>query len=115
MDTGLTEDTRLTEIRQSGLFSNFNSTLHNLRVLKYKFEIVTIVQVDHILNFKKIALYMQYKLSSILFKKTLRQFGLFRQICLFRQSCPAVNPVLCTWNSVKRHYEIILEGSGTFH
>ena len=28
---------------------------------------------------------------------------------------PAVNPVLCTWNSVKRHYEIILEGSGTFH
>ena len=31
---------------------------------------------------------MQYKLSSILIKKTLRQFGLFRQICLFRQSCP---------------------------
>ena len=53
VDTGLTEDTRLTEIRQSGPFSNFNSTLHNLRVLKYKFEIVTIVQVDHILNFKK--------------------------------------------------------------
>ena len=31
---------------------------------------------------------MQYKLSSILFKKTLRQFGLFRQICLFRQFGP---------------------------
>ena len=71
VDTGLTENTRLTEIRQSGPFSNFNSTLHNLRVLKYKFEIVTIVQVDHILNLKKkLALYMQYKLSSILFKKT---------------------------------------------
>ena len=69
MDTGLTENTRLTEIRQSRLFSNFNSTLHNLRVLKYKFEIVRIVQVDHILNLKKkLALYMQYKLSSILFK-----------------------------------------------
>ena len=51
---------------------------------------------------------MQYKLSSILFKKTLRQFGLFRQICHFRQSCTV-------WNSVKRHYEIILEGPGTFH
>ena len=89
MDTGLTENTRLTEIRQSGLFSNFNSTLHNLRVLKYKFEIVTIAELDHILNFKKkIALYMQYKLSSILFKKTLRQFGLFRQICPFRQIGP---------------------------
>ena len=43
VDTGLTENTRLTEIRQSRLFSNFNSTLHNLRVLKYNFEIVTIV------------------------------------------------------------------------
>ena len=31
---------------------------------------------------------MQYKLSSILFKKTLRQFGLFRQICHFRQFGP---------------------------
>ena len=31
---------------------------------------------------------MQYKLSSILFKKTLRQFGLFRQICPFRQYGP---------------------------
>ena len=45
---------------------------------------------------------MQYKLSSILFKKTLRQFGPIRQSCT-------------VWNSVKRHYEIILEGSGTFH
>ena len=31
---------------------------------------------------------MQYKLSSILFKKTLRQFSLFRQICPFRQFGP---------------------------
>ena len=51
VDTGLTEGTRLTEIRQSGPFSNFNSPLHNLWVLKYKFEIVTIVELDHILNF----------------------------------------------------------------
>ena len=51
---------------------------------------------------------MQYKLSSILFKKTLRQFGPFRQFGPIRQSCTV-------WNSVKRHYEIILEGSGTFH
>ena len=71
MDTGLTEKTKLTEIRQFGPFSDFNSTLRNLRVLKYKFEIVTIVELDHILNLKKrLALYMQYKLSSILFKKT---------------------------------------------
>ena len=56
---------------------------------------------------------MQYKLSSILFKKTLRQFGLFRQICPFRQIGPFRQS--CTvWNSVKRHYDIILEGSGTF-
>ena len=53
VDTGLMEDTRLTEIRQSGPFSNFNSTLHNLWVLKYKFEIVTIVALGHILNLKK--------------------------------------------------------------
>ena len=78
----------MTEIRQSRLFSNFNSTLHNLWVLKYKFEIVTIVQVDHILNFKEIALYLQYKLSFILFKKTLRQFGPFRQIGPIRQFGP---------------------------
>ena len=71
VDTRLTEDTRLMEIHQTGLFSNFNSTLHYLRVLKYKFEIVTIVQEDHILNFKKISpLHAQYKLSSILLKKT---------------------------------------------
>ena len=76
VDTGLTEKTKLTEIRQFGPFSDFNSTLRNLRVLKYKFEIVTIVELYHILNLKKrLALYMQYKLSSILFKKTLRQFG----------------------------------------
>ena len=31
---------------------------------------------------------MLYKLSSILFKKMLRQFGLFRQICLCRQFGP---------------------------
>ena len=53
VDTGLTEKTKLTEIRQFGPFSDFNSTLRNLRVLKYKFEIVTIVELDHILNLKK--------------------------------------------------------------
>ena len=77
VDTELTERTRLTEIRKSGPFSNFNSILRNLWVLKYKFETVTIVELDHILNFKKIALYMQCKLSFILFKKTLRQFDPF--------------------------------------
>ena len=52
---------------------------------------------------------MQYKLSSILLKK--RSVNPVFSV----NPVSAVNPVLCTWNSVKRHYEIILEGSGTFH
>ena len=71
MDTGLTDYTRMTDIRHSRVISDFNSNLLNLRVLKYKFWIVTIVPVGHILNLKKkLALYVQYNLSSILFKKT---------------------------------------------
>ena len=66
----MTDCTNMTDIRHICVFSDFNSTLLNLRVLKYKFLIVTIVPVGHILNLKKITLYVQYNLSSILFKKT---------------------------------------------
>ena len=45
--------TNMTDIRHICVFSDFNFTLLNLRVLKYKFLIVTIVPVAHILNLKK--------------------------------------------------------------
>ena len=58
---------------------------------------------------------MQYKLSSILLKKRSVNPVFSVKSVFSVNPVPAVNPVLCTWNSVKRHYEIILEGSRTFH
>ena len=50
----MTDYTNMTGIRHIRVISDFNSTLLNLRVLKYKFWIqileVTIVPVGHILN-----------------------------------------------------------------
>ena len=77
----------MTDIRHICVFSDFNSTLLNLRVLKYKFWIVTIVPVGHILNLKKkLTLYVQYNLSSILFKKSVRHSRLNRHSRLIRHS-----------------------------
>ena len=50
VDTNMTDYTNMTDIRHICVFSDFNSTLLNLRVLKYKFWIVTIVPVGNILN-----------------------------------------------------------------
>ena len=48
--------------------------------------IVTIVALGHILNLKKkLTLYMQYKLSSIIFKKKVRHIRRFRHICSIRR------------------------------
>ena len=53
VDTNMTDTTNMTDIRHIRRISHFNSTLLNLRVLKYKFVIVTIVALGHILNLKK--------------------------------------------------------------
>ena len=77
----------MTDIRHICVFSDFNSTLLNLRVLKYKFLIVTIVPVGHILNLEKLTLYVQYNLSSILFKKSVRHSRVNRQSRVNRHIC----------------------------
>ena len=56
-------------------------------MLKYKFWIVTIVAAGHILNLKKkLTLYVQYNLSSILFKKSVRHSRVNRQSRVNRHS-----------------------------
>ena len=57
-------------------------------MLKYKFWIVTIKAAGHILNLKKeLTLYVQYNLSSILFKKSVRHSRVNRQSRVNRHIC----------------------------